>query len=831
MDGAGFLKVKGQKSPLQRKTRGKRDRHCMTDYFGTSTQRIRDFRAEVLATEPRICMERAELVTEAHRRHRNEQLPLRRAYCLANVLRHMSIFIENGTLLVGNQASVNRAAPIFIEYAEDWLMEELDQIEKRDGDRFIVPEEAKARIRELALYWKNNTLKDKGLAAFPPTARLFYDIGVIKSEGSITAGDAHLAVNYDRVIHAGLKDYRRRTLEQLEKLDLTDLEALKKSYFYKAVLIVLDAVVEYAKRYSALARSMAERESAPERKRELAEIARICDRVPFEPSETLHEALQSIWLLQAILQIESSGHSLSYGRLDQYLSDFYRRDLQTGLITEERACELFENLWIKSLTINKIRSYPQSRFNAGSPVYQNVTIGGQTKDGRDAVNSLSSIILRSVARLRLTQPNLTVRYHRGTSDKFMRECVEVIRCGFGMPAFNSDEVIIPSLLALGVKREDAYDYSAIGCVEVAVPGKWGYRVSGMCFINFPRALLAAMNDGVDVTTGVRVCAGRGHFVAMTDFEQLMQAWDAVVRECTRQSVIVDSAADLVLEQEVPDILCSALVDDCIARGKNLKEGGAVYDFISGLQVGIANLADSLAAIRKLVFIQKKLGGRELWNALTSDFEGVEGERVRRMLIRDAPKYGNDVEEVDCLAARAYQSYIDEISKHRNTRYGRGPIGGTYFAGTSSVSANVPLGLGTAATPDGRKAWQPLAEGCSPSHGADTHGPTAVFKSISRLPIEKITGGVLLNQKVTPQMLEPPENREKLIQLLRAFFNELRGFHVQYNVVSRETLLRAQQHPEEYEDLVVRVAGYSAFFNILPRITQDDIIARTEQQLS
>ena len=802
----------------------------MTDHFGTSTQRIRDFRAEVLAIEPRVCVERAVLVTEAHQRYRNEQLPLRRARCLENVLRHMTIFIEGRTLLAGNQASVNRAAPVFIEYAEDWLSEELDEIERRDGDRFVVPEEAKARIREIAPYWKNNTLKDKGLAAFPETARMFYDLGVIKSEGNITAGDAHLAVDYNRVIHAGLKDYRRRTVEELERLDLTDFTALKKSYFYRAVLIVLDAAVEFAQRYAALARSMAENEPDPTRRRELAEIARICAKVPFEPAGTLHEALQSIWLLQVALQIESSGHSLSYGRLDQYLADFYERDLAAGRITEEKACELFENLWIKSVTINKIRSGLQSRYNAGNPVYQNVTIGGQTPDGRDAVNPLSFLILKSVARMRLTQPNLTVRYHRGLGDAFLRECVEVIRCGFGMPAFNSDEIIIPSLLALGVRREDAYDYSAIGCVEVAVPGKWGYRVTGMSFINFPRALLVAMNDGVDVTTGVRVCGGRGHFTDMTDFEQLMQAWDAVVREFTRQSVIVDSAADLVLEQEVPDILCSALVDDCIARGKHLKEGGAVYDFISGLQVGIANLADSLAAIRKLVFEEKRLTARELWNALTSDFEGPDGERIRSMLVREAPKYGNDIEEVDLLAARAYGSYLDEIGRYRNTRWGRGPIGGTYFAGTSSVSANVPLGIGTAATPDGRKARQPLAEGCSPSHGMDTRGPTAVFTSVSRLPVEKITGGVLLNQKVTPQMLEAPENRRKLVLLLRTFFNELRGFHVQYNVVSRETLLAAQKNPEEYRDLVVRVAGYSAFFTILSRVTQDDIIARTEQRL-
>ena len=317
---------------------------------------------------------------------------------------------------------------------------------------------------------------------------------------------------------------------------------------------------------------------------------------------------------------------------------------------------------------------------------------------------------------------------------------------------------------------------------------------------------------------------------MKSFDELMKAIDYVLRELTRMSVIVENAIDLALERDVPDVLCSALTEDCIGRGKTIKEGGAVYDFISGLQVGIANMADSLAAIKKLVFEEKKITPVQLMAALADDFTSVENQRIQNMLINDAPKYGNDDDYVDQLVVEVYNSYIDEMKKYPNTRYGRGPIGGIRYAGTSSISANVGQGYGTMATPDGRKAHTPLAEGCSPAHSMDKSGPTAVFKSVSKLPTHEITGGVLLNQKVTPQMLAKEENKEKLEMMIKTFFNRLDGYHVQYNVVSRDTLIDAQKHPEKHKDLIVRVAGYSAFFNVLSKATQDDIIGRTEQIL-
>ncbi|GHU23918.1 glycyl radical enzyme [Spirochaetia bacterium] len=798
-------------------------------YFGIVTERMNRFRMNLLNAKPYICVERAKITTDTYRENMDQPLALRRALMYKNVLEKMSIFIEDETLIAGNQASSNRSAPIFPEYAMDWVIDELDAFDKRDGDRFYITEENKQSLRDIAPFWKHNTVKDRGLAAMPASAKIFYDLGIIKAEGNITSGDAHLAVNYERVLNKGLSEYRIRAEEKLAGLDLTDYNNLNKSYFYRAVIIVIDATIAFAKRYADLAAELAGKTTDEKRKAELLAMSERLKKVPEHRAETFIEAVQSLWLLHLCLQIESNGHSLSYGRMDQYLYPFYKKDLEAGIITEDSACELLTNLWLKTFTINKIRSWTHTRFSAGSPLYQNCTIAGQTTDGKDAVNALSYLILRSVAQTHLPQPNLTVRYHKGLDDRFMKECIEVVRLGFGMPAFNSDEIIIPSFLKLGIKKEDAFNYSAIGCVEVAVPGKWGYRVTGMSFLNFPKSLLIAMNDGVDSESGTKVCEGIGHFITWKSYDDVQKAWDKIIREFTRQCVIIDSCCDTVLERDTADILCSALVDDCIERGLNLKEGGAVYDFISDLQVGIANLADSLAAIKTCVFEDKTISTKELWDALHSNFSGAEGERIRNLLLA-APKFGNDDDYVDALVREAYDIYIDEMKKYHNTRYGRGPIGGIYYAGTSSISANVPQGAGTTATPDGRKAGEPLAEGCSPSHAMDTHGPTAVFKSVSKLPIGEITGGVLLNQKVTPQMLETEENRIKLIALLRTFFNRLGGFHVQFNVVSRKTLIDAQVHPEDHRDLIVRVAGYSAFFTVLSHQTQDDIIARTEQAI-
>ncbi len=801
-----------------------------TQHFGCLTDRMKAFRTEVLEEKPYIDAERAVLATECYKANQNQPRVMLRALMLKHILENMSIYIEDKTLIVGNQATKNVNAPIFPEYTLDFVIKELDLFEKRDGDVFYITEETKKQLREIAPFWENNNLRSRGGALLPDEVSVYMETGVFGMEGKLNAGDAHLAVNYNRLINEGLVSYEKRAREYKEALDLTDPEAIDKYVFYKAVLIVIEAVKDFAARYSNLAKELADKTDDAQRKAELLEISRICTKVPYEKADSFREAVQSVWFIQLILQIESNGHSLSYGRFDQYMYPFYKNDIDAGVITEEEVLELLSNLWIKTLTINKVRSQAHTLSSAGSPMYQNVTIGGQTTDKKDAVNELSFAVLKSVAQTRLTQPNLTVRYHKNLDKHFFDECIEVMKLGFGMPALNNDEIIIPSFISWGVKEEDAYNYSAIGCVETAVPGKWGYRVTGMSYVNFPRLLLCVMNNGVDLTSGKRFTKGYGHFVDMNSYEELMDAWNKSIREYTRYSVIVENAIDKASERDVPDILCSTLTDDCLCRGKTIKEGGAVYDFISGLQVGIGNMADSLAAIKKLVFEEKKIAKQQLWDAILDDFQSAESKRIQEMLINDAPKYGNDDDYVDQLVVQAYDSYMDEIAKYPNTRYGRGPIGGIRYSGTSSISANVGQGMGTCATPDGRHAFEPLAEGSSPAHNADKNGPTAVFKSVSKLRTEKITGGSLLNQKMTPQMLESEENKQKLEMLISTFFNRLHGYHVQYNIVSRETLLDAQAHPENHKDLIVRVAGYSAFFNVLSKKTQDDIIARTEQSL-
>lgn len=799
------------------------------EHFGDLTPRMEAYREQVLDKKPYISAERALLCTESYKANQNQPPVMKRALMLQNILEKMTIYIEDETLIVGNQAESNKDAPVFPEYTMEFVINELDLFEKRDGDVFYITEETKEKLRSIAPFWVNNNLRARGAALLPKEVDVYMETGLFGMEGKLNAGDAHLAVNYKKVLEVGLKGYKERVLAKKAALDLTRPESIDKYVFYNAVLIVIDAVVTYANRFADLAEEKA-KTSDEKRKAELFEIAKICRKIPYEPAETFREAVQSVWFIQLILQIESNGHSLSYGRFDQYMYPYFKHDIDAKLITEDETVELLDNLWIKTLTVNKIRSQAHTLSSAGSPMYQNVTIGGQTSDKKDAVNRLSFLILRSVAQTRLPQPNLSVRYFSGMSKEFMDEAIEVMKLGTGMPAFNNDEVIIPSFIEKGVAEVDAYNYSAIGCVETAVPGKWGYRCTGMSYINMPRLLLTVMNNGVDVTTGKRFVKGYGYFKDFETFEQLMDAWEKSLIEITEASVIVENAIDLASERDVPDILCSALTDDCIGRGKTIKEGGAVYDFISGLQVGIANLSDSLSAIKKLVYTTQEISREELWNALQDNFESPESRRIQSMLINNAPKYGNDNDFADQLGVDAYAPYIRVIGNYPSTRFGRGPIGGIRYAGTSSISANVGQGMGTAATPDGRKAFTPLAEGCSPAHGMDQNGPTAVFKSVSKLDTHNITGGVLLNQKVTPAMLSTEENRDKLEMMIRTFFNRLEGYHVQYNVVDRETLIDAQIHPENHKDLIVRVAGYSAFFNVLSKTTQDDIIGRTEQIL-
>ncbi|WP_368913428.1 formate C-acetyltransferase/glycerol dehydratase family glycyl radical enzyme [Mixta calida] len=804
----------------------------------TLSERIKAHKdALVHIVKPPVCTERAAHYTKIYQENMDKPVPVRRALALAYHLANRTIWIKHDELIVGNQASEVRAAPIFPEYTVSWIEKEIDDLADRPGAGFAVSEENKRVLHEVCPWWRGQTVQDRCYGMFTDEQQALLATGIIKAEGNMTSGDAHLAVNYPLLLEKGLDGLREKVAERRSRINLTVLEDLHGEQFLKAIAIVLEAVSDHIIRYADLARRMATQEARPARREELLRIAENCEVIAHQPPKNFWQALQLCYFIQLMLQIESNGHSVSFGRMDQYLYPFYRRDVELEQrLTREQAIELLHGCWLKLLELNKIRSGSHSKASAGSPLYQNVTIGGQNlRDGKgvDAVNPLSYAILESCGRLRSTQPNLSVRYHAGMSDDFLDACVQVIRCGFGMPAFNNDEIVIPEFIKLGVAPEDAWDYAAIGCIETAVGGKWGYRCTGMSFINFARVMLAALEGGRDATSGKvflpqEQALSKGNF---THFDEVLACWDKQIRYYTRKSIEIEYVVDTVLEENAHDILCSALVDDCIERAKSIKQGGAKYDWVSGLQVGIANLGNSLAAVKKLVFEQGAVAQRQLAEALASDYDGLTHEQLRQRLINGAPKYGNDDDNVDALLVRAYQTYIDEIKNYHNPRYGRGPIGGDYYAGTSSISANVPFGAQTMATPDGRKARTPLAEGASPASGTDHLGPTAVIGSVGKLPTGAILGGVLLNQKLNPATLDNESDRQKLMALLRTFFEDHQGWHIQYNIVSRETLIEAKKHPDRYRDLVVRVAGYSAFFTTLSPDAQDDIIARTEHTLA
>lgn len=794
------------------------------------TERMSRYRERILQTKPTICTERALFYTNAYKEHKDKPVIIKRAYALKDTLEKMSIRIEPEDLIVGNHSSAIYAAPIFPEYAVEWIRKEIDEFEKRPGDAFFPDKNTKQQLLTICDFWDHKTTLDKGRAMMTDELQAIHESGIIRAEGNLTSGDAHIAADYRKIMDKGLTWFEKDIECRLDKTDVVSASGLKTYQFYKSVLITLKAFKSFIIRFADLASEITKVESGKNRQRELLEIEQNCRFIAENKPVTFYQALQLNYFVQLVLQIESNGHSLSMGRMDQYLYPFYKKDKTKRLIEDGSVMELLENTWLKLVSMKKIRSWSHTRFSAGGPLYQNVTIGGQLRDRSDAVNDLSFLILRSIGETKLTQPNLTVRFHENIKKDFLKECIKVIQLGFGMPAFNNDAIVIPSFHNIGVEEEDAWDYSAIGCIEVAVPGKWGYRCTGKHFLNFMRVFLAAINDGIDSVSGKQFCKGIGTLTDFTNFDQVTKAWDKQIRYYAKAGIAIDSAIDVVLRDEAPDILCSAFTDKCLERGLTIHEGGSKYDFVSGLQVGIANLGDSLAVIKKLIFDEKRITAQELLDAMNANFEGPDGEKIHQILLNHAPKYGNDDDFVDDLLIEAYNCYIDEIKNYTTIRAGSGAIGCRYYGGTSSISGNVPAGSVVPATADGRKAWMPLAEGASPSAGADKSGPTAVMSSISKLPTDKILGGVLLNQKLAPAVLQSDDKKEKLISMLHGFFDDLKGWHIQFNIVEKKTLLAAQENPEQYHDLIVRVAGYSAFFTNLSRETQNDIITRTEQTL-
>lgn len=826
--------------------------------------RIADLKAYLFKEMPQIESDRARLLTESYKATENLPIIERRSKAFAHIMEHLPIAIWDGELIVGTNTKKPRSCQVFPEYSFEWLEAEFDTVATRSADPFYIADETKAELHEIYKYWHGKTTSDLASAYMAPETKAAIDHNIFTPGNYFYNGIGHVTVDYPLVLKDGFRGIIAKAQAEMDKLSFGDEDYASRKSFLGAVIESLEAAITYAKRYAALARDMAADCADTVRKSELEKIAENCDRVPEYGARSFYEACQSFWFVQMLLQTESSGHSISPGRFDQYMYPYFKADLDKGAITREFAQELMDCIWIKLNALNKVRDAVSAEGFAGYSLFQNLICGGQDENGLDATNDLSFMCVTSSMHIMLPQPSLSARVWNGSPHEFLIKCALLTRTGVGLPAYYNDEVIIPSLLSRGLTMQDARDYNIIGCVEPQKAGKTdGWHDAA--FFNMCRPLELVFSNGYD--NGERIGLQTGDVAQMKTFDEFYNAYKEQMNYMISLLVNADNAIDCAHADRCPLPFLSSMVDDCIARGKSVQNGGAIYNFTGPQGFGIANMADSMYVIKKLVFEEGRFTLAELKEALEHNFgkddsadraknitigvvaamreKGIDvsesdiaaifsdvssrvsdGESSRYREIKDmidaAPKFGNDVEEVDTLARDVAYTYTKPLETYKN------PRGGHFQAGLYPVSANVPLGAQTGATPDGRYAHTPVADGVSPSAGKDVHGPTASANSVSHLDHYIASNGTLFNMKFHPSALEGTTGLESFVALIQAYFDR-KGSHMQFNVVSRETLIDAQKHPENYQGLCVRVAGYSALFVTLSKSLQDDIINRTEQR--
>ena len=836
-------------------------------YIIEKSSRIQGLIDTLYEKMPEIEAARGRLVTESYKM--TEELPIikRRSHAFAHILKNIPIVIRDNELIVGSATVAPRSCQVFPEYSYEWLLSELDTVSTRQADPFYISEETKKELREIYPWWKGKTTSDLAKANMSREAyEAFVEHSIFTPGNYFYNGIGHVCVDYGKVLKNGYRGIIAEAELALSKLDVADSDYASRSNFLYAVIESCEAVIGYARRYGALAKELAQKESNPERKRELEEISKNCVRVPEFGATSFYEACQSFWFIQLLLQVESSGHSISPGRFDQYMYPYYKKDIESGKITRERAQELLDCIWVKFNDINKVRDRASADGFAGYGMFQNLIVGGQDIHGMDATNDLSYMCIEAAMHVPLPQPSISVRVWNGSPEDLLIKAAALTRLGTGLPAYYNDEIIIPSIMARGLTLEDARDYCIIGCVEPQKAGKTdGWHDAA--FFNMCRPMELVFSNGYD--KGKRIGPETGDVASMKSFEELYNAYKTQQSYMIKLLVNANNAIDMAHAQRCRLPFQSCMVEDCIGRGKSLQEGGAIYNFTGPQGFGIANNTDGLIAIKKLVFDEGRFTLAELREAMRANYGyGVHGEaaekltteiatelvrqgisvsesairtiydevtnqtslgegqraryrEIKRLIDEEAPKYGNDIYDVDMFARDVANTYTKEVEKYKN------PRGGIFQAGLYPVSANVPLGASTGATPDGRLAYTPLADGIGPASGRDKKGPTATANSVSKLEQSVASNGTLLNQKFHPSALAGMAGLSKFVALIRSYFDQ-KGMHVQFNVVTKETLLDAQKNPEKYKTLVVRVAGYSALFTTLSRSLQDDIINRTEQ---
>ena len=813
---------------------------------------------------PVIESARAKLITESYKETEGEPIITRRAKAFAHILHNIPIIIRDNELIVGSSTIAPRGCQTFPEFSYEWLEAELDTVATRTADPFEIAEETKAELKEADKYWKGKTTSELATSYMAPEAIKAIEHNIFTPGNYFYNGVGHVTVKYWEVLETGFEGIMEKAQKELDGCSVGDGNYARKSHFLEAVILSCKAVIDYAGRYAKLAQEMAAQTSDPVRKQELFVIAENCSRVPAKGAQNFYEACQSFWFVQQLLQMESSGHSLSPGRFDQYMYPYYKKDMEAGTITREFAQELMDCIWVKLNDLNKCRDAASAEGFAGYSLFQNLIAGGQNKEGEDVTNDLSVMCIQASMHVHLPAPSLSVRVWNGSPHEFLIKAAELTRTGIGLPAYYNDEVIIPALQNRGLSLEDAREYNIIGCVEPQKAGKTeGWHDAA--FFNMCRPLELVFSNGMD--KGEMVGIPTGDVTQMKTFDEFFDAYKKQMEYCISLLVNADNAIDVAHAERCPLPFLSCMIDDCLKEGKSVQEGGAVYNFTGPQGFGIANMADGLFAIRKLVYEDKKVSMKELKEALAWNYDkGLDAQSAGDMtemimkamqkagrnvdastaegllktfmgmkpgeqktqrfkeihdMIDEVPKFGNDIPEVDYFAREVAYTYSKPLQKYNN------PRGGKFQAGLYPVSANVPLGGQTGATPDGRYAHTPVADGVSPSAGKDVKGPTAAATSVSRLDHFIVSNGTLFNQKFHPSALSGREGLEKFVALIRGYFDQ-KGMHMQFNVVDRQTLLDAQEHPEKYKHLVVRVAGYSALFTTLSRSLQDDIIRRTEQ---
>lgn len=731
-----------------------------------TTERIAKLRKYITSSKYGICVERGKLITDYYREHLDETPIVKRANAIDYVLQNMSIYIMPGSLFAGNQASKPRWAPLFPEYEVEWVEREMIHgdpyfPDQRPADKYILREEDKPVIQEICNWWKGNTITDMLRKRLPKEAlATHYDLKAADIGAYFQGGDGHFAPDYPWLLEHGLQEILDECKDYAAKIDYkNDPDCIKKEDFYKAAEISANAVIRFSERYAELAEKMAEEESNGARRQELLDMAATCRWVPRHPARTFKEALQFIILVHICIQIEDSGAGVSFGRYDQFMYPFYKKEVAEGSMTRELATELTENFFLQIYTCNKVRSWIDTDFYRGVPMFQNLTVGGvdpETMD--DATNEVSYIALDATANARVPQPSLTVRFHKNTPMEFKIKVAEVVRLGMGLPSIFNDETYTRAMMNRGYEMKDAYNYCIIGCIEPGAPGLLGGRTGG-AWLNCTKALEMSLYNGRDPRTGICLHKNKNgkDLSTFSSYEEAREAFEDQMKYYIKMEAILENTIDQLWEEELEEPMASIFggPTTTIPRGKSFKRGGAKYDLTGQQTIGTANIANSLYVLKKLIFDDKVITGAQLQHALETNWKddttSPTGTQIQAMCLA-VPKYGNDVDEVDFIARDELALIARELSSYKNTRYGRGPIGGTLHCSTSTVSSNTPFGHVCGATPDGREAYMPVADGQSPMRGTDVNGPTAAIRSVAKLHNELLSCGSLYNMKFSPEEL-------------------------------------------------------------------------------